>query len=293
MTTKESGPFRAASVPDPALAFFAYGLFKPGEISFFQVKDFVVNVELASLPGELLIRDGVVVLDVTRADETTHGVRLAFGADADAAYAAIQRLEPSTQYKWAQVDDMNVLVAVKPRNGTRPLYGEEWSGWRDPAFGPALEVVEEALRQEFDWNDFRPFYRLQAAHMLLWSSVERYVSLRYGLGRDRIVEKVKKLALEPAFVVALRETSEDSVRKLRPVASTGRPKDMKSFNLDSEPVKLVEYLYHVRSNVTHRGKEEPLDWDLVHTATTEVLRTFRAALAEAKVEAGRDWPLPG
>ncbi|MDT5106891.1 MAG: hypothetical protein QOI25_4404, partial [Mycobacterium sp.] len=43
--------------------------------------------------------------------------------------------------------------------------------------------------------------------------------------------------------------------------------------------------YQVRSNVTHRGKQEPLDWDLLHTATTEVLRIFRDVLYAAEKDA--------
>lgn len=284
MNTRDLLPSHGRRGPDPSLPFFAYGLFKPGEIAFLQIRKFVRAVVPGSVPGALLIRDGVVVLDGSRTTETASGFRVEF-RDGVAAYDAIQRMEPATQYKWTRVDDMNVLAAVKPNNGTRPLYGEEWSGWRDPAFGPALDVVEEALGQEFDWNDFRPFYRLQAAYMLLWSSVERYVSLRYGLGKDPIVEKVKRLADEPAFVDALRATPDESVRRLRPVTSTGKPEEKKSFSLDKEPVKLIDYLYHVRSNVTHRGKEEPLDWDLVHAATAEVLRVFRATLVAAEVEA--------
>jgi hypothetical protein len=44
-----------------------------------------------------------------------------------------------------------------------------------------------------------------------------------------------------------------------------------SFEPTSEPEKAIDYLYQVRSNVNYRGKEQPLDWDLLHTATAEVL----------------------
>ncbi len=276
---------------DPSLPFFAYGIFKPGEIAFFQIKEFVRDVEEVSVSGTLRIRDGLVVLDRNQSGEIADGHRIRFKAGAEiAAYEAISKMEPSAQYKWTCGNGMNVLAAVKPRNGTRPLYSEAWSGWRDPAFSAALEVVEEALGQEFDWNDFRPFYRLQAAYMLLWSSIERYVSLRYGLGKDRLVEKVKRLAEESAFVDALSATSPAAARNLRTVASTGRPADRKSFDLDAQPVKQIEYLYHLRSNVTHRGKEELLDWDLIRSATGELLRVFRAVLVAAEADAEWDSP---
>lgn len=272
--------------PDPALPFFAYGLYRPGEIAFFQIKDLVQKIQPASAAGLLLIRDGVVVLDRSRRDETAQGFRIHFRPESSrTAYAAIQETEPAAQYKWVVADGMNVLAAVKPGNGARPLYGEEWSGWRDPAFGPALEVVEVALTQEFDWVDFKPFYRLQAAYMLLWSSIERYVSLRYGLGKDRIVEKVRRLGDERAFIDVLHTLPAGSLRNLRPVASTGRPRDRAVFDLTAEPSKLIDYLYQVRSNVTHRGKEQLLDWELLQSATDATLRAFRTTLAAAEIQA--------
>ena len=33
-----------------------------------------------------------------------------------------------------------------------------------------------------------------------------------------------------------------------------------TFAPSGPPEKAITYLYQVRSNVTHRGKEEPLDW---------------------------------
>lgn len=49
------------------------------------------------------------------------------------------------------------------------------------------------------------FYRPQAAHLLLWSSLERYVSLRDGLGSNsNVTERVNKLAGEKAFQESLQ-----------------------------------------------------------------------------------------
>ncbi len=113
MSTRDALPSQGRRGPDPSLPFFAYGLFKPGEIAFFQIKDFVQAVVPISVPGALLIRDGVVVLDGTRTKEVASGVRVEF-RDGATAYDAIQQMEPATQYKWTRADDMNVLAAVKP-----------------------------------------------------------------------------------------------------------------------------------------------------------------------------------
>ena len=107
-------------------------------------------------------------------------------------------MEPDRHYRWHQAPvegtPANVLVGRSPEKGSVPCEDGEWNGWDDPLFTAALNVVEETLRsQTFDWN-LKPLFRLQMAYLLLWSSIERYVSLRYHLG-DRVTEKVGQLAL--------------------------------------------------------------------------------------------------
>ena len=162
----------------------------------------------------------------------------------------------------------------------------DWSSWRDPAFNDALKVVDENLAAQFVWDDLRPFYRLQGAYMVLWSSIERYVSLRYGLGRnEQVFQRVKRLGEEAQFETSLRATAPSATAKLRKIFRSDDPKQHVTFEPSGPPDKAIDYLYQVRSNVTHRGKEEPLDWDLLHTATAEVLRIFRDVLDAAEKDA--------
>lgn len=105
----------------------------------------------------------------------------------------------------------NVLVGRYPKKDSCACEDAEWYGWNDPLFTAALDVVEETLEsQNFEWN-LKPLFRLQMAYLLLWSSIERYVSLRYHLG-DRVTEKVGHLANEAAFVKAYAITSGRGVR---------------------------------------------------------------------------------
>ena len=111
----------SAGTPDPRLPFFAYGIFSPGQIAFFQIKDHVRQITDTSATGVLRIRDGVPVLDATAQSEVANGYRIEFnGADAKFAYQAIQGMEPSTQYRWRKDGEMNVLVGYKPQRGSRP-----------------------------------------------------------------------------------------------------------------------------------------------------------------------------
>ncbi|WP_131813883.1 hypothetical protein [Mycolicibacter kumamotonensis] len=269
--------------PDPRLPFFAYGIFSPGQIAFFQIKSYVHQVTDAHVAGMLRIRDGVPVLDATARSEVVNGYRIEFDdAFAEPAYQAIQRMEPSTQYRWDNDGEMNVLVGRKPKRGSRPM-APGWSSWRDPAFLVASKIVEENLAEQFVWDDLRPFYRLQGAYMVLWSSIERYISLRYGLGRnEQVFQRVKRLAGEAQFEASLRATDPSATAKLRKLYRSDDPTEVVTFEPSGPPEKAITYLYQVRSNVTHRGKEELLDWDLLHTATAEVLRIFLDVLHAAE-----------
>ena len=278
--------------PDPRLPFFAYGIFSPGQIAFFQIKSYVHQVTDANATGILRIRDGVPVLDETARGEVANGYRIEFNdADAELAYQAIQCMEPSTQYRWRKDGEMNVLVGYRPKRGSRPMATDadgnpDWSSWRDPAFRDALTVVDENLAEQFVWHDLRPFYRLQGAYMVLWSSIERYVSLRYGFGRnEQVFQRVKRLAGEAQFEASLRATDPSATAKLRQLFRSDDPGQAVTFEPSGPPEKAITYLYQVRSNVTHRGKGEPLDWELLHIVTAEVLRIFRAVLHAAEKDA--------
>lgn len=43
--------------------FFAYGAFRPGQLAFQRLKAFVLREEVASVSGQLRIRDGLPILD--------------------------------------------------------------------------------------------------------------------------------------------------------------------------------------------------------------------------------------
>jgi hypothetical protein len=172
-----------------------------------------------------------------------------------------------------------VLVGRSPKKGSVEAE-QEWDGRTDPLFTSALEVIEETLvsSSDFEW-DLKPLFRLQMAYLLLWSSIERYVSLRYHLG-DNVTEKVNALADEVAFARALQ----DNVQTSRTVFRADRPGDKVVLD-SSKPRKSLEYYYQIRSNITHRGKAVVRDHELIKDSLSELLRIFRSVLKEAFSEA--------
>src|SRR4051794_8101696 len=129
------------------LPFFAYGLFKPGQLAFFQLRDFVSNVaDPVRITGSLLLRDGLPIIDAN-SNRWVKGVLLTFSPGRAAeAYDRISAMEPDKHYRWdkGQVNETsaNVLLGRFPRKGSVACEDDEWNGWKDPLFTAALEVVE-------------------------------------------------------------------------------------------------------------------------------------------------------
>lgn len=266
------------------LPFFSYGIFRPGQLGFLQLKELVrERIEPAHVRGSLRLRDGLPIIDEQGSGEV-NGVLLHFEPSRAAeAYDRIARLEPDNHYRWEEASadgkPANVLFGRSPKKGSIPSEDGEWDGWTDPLFTSALEVIEETLdsEQQFEWN-LKPLFRLQMAYLLLWSSIERYVSLRYHLA-DKVMEKVDRLADEPAFAEGLRK----HVKEPREVYRADRPQKVV---LDpTRPSRALSYYYQIRSNITHRGKAVVRDHHRVLQSLRELLPIFKGVLIAAKESA--------
>lgn len=106
------------------------------------------------------------------------------------------------------------------------------------------------------------------AYLLLWSAIERYVSLRYHLGGD-VYAKVKMLAKEEAFAASLRE----QVTERRILYRADRPGERVDLDA-SRPDRSLGYYYQVRSNITHRGKAAVRDFDTLRFSLEELNNIF-------------------
>jgi hypothetical protein len=292
---------------DLTLPFLAYGIFRPGQLAFFQLTDFVGGVvDPVPVPGQLLVRDGLPTVEFPPAgDSAIEGALLHFRSGTEApAYNRISDMEPDAQYRWETHKGVNILVARQPSHGSDKDI-ESWDGWQDPVFTAALDVVQETLARsrEFDPGDIRPTFRLQMAYLLLWTSIERYLSLRYYLGpqyekskneqsKDEGPESqprgmttsslVMKLAAEAAFADALKREVTGS-RRIYRADNPKKPEDLKP----TDPKKSVKYYYQVRSNITHRGKGVQRDHDTLVQSLSELLSIFRAVRKGAKAESER------
>jgi hypothetical protein len=268
------------------LPFFAYGIFQPGQLGFLRLKRLVATAEPASVRGRVLVRDGLPILDAVGPDEVAGYLVSFLQGGADAAYRAINDIEPAHQYRWDETASgerrVNVLLGRSPNKGSVPLEegDSKWTGEQDPLLTVALDIVAEMLSEngQSAW-DMKPLFRLQAAYLLLWSAIERYLSLRYHLGQD-VERKVKALGEEPAFRSALAEY----VSVERSVFRADKPQERLRLTAGDAP-KAVEYYYQVRCNITHRGKGVPRDHETLTRSLSELLAIFREVLRTAFLDA--------
>ncbi len=276
---------------DLSLPFFAYGVFKPGELAFLQVKDLVAECSECSMRGTLRIRDGLPIASPEDQGEI-RGTLIKFRPAAEnEAYRRIAELEPDHQYYWVTVTlklgKANLLAGRSPNKGSvHPE--EEWSGHNDPLFTVALDVVSETLEnnRSFEW-DLKPLFRLEMAYLLLWTSIERYASLRYHLG-DKATKKVLNLACEPAFQGALRKyVPEHEASEKRKVFRADKPEKCLALDAGS-PEDALLYYHQIRHNLVHRGKGVPNDHERLEKSLDELLKIFRDTLNAAFAES--QWP---
>ena len=282
---------------DITLPLFTYGIFKPGQLGYFRLKDFVTKKKNAKVPSELKVRDGLPIFD-GRGHSEVEGVLLFFNKEhCKEAYEHIIEIEPDKQYEWgtcdAKVDnesyEANILLGKKPDKGTVRFkdeyedYLHQWDSKEDdPLFTTALDVVQDVISECTDFEfkggpkaDLKPFFRLQMAYLLLWTSIERYASLRYGLKEDPH-RKVKQISSEEPFAKSLQE----HVREKRSVQRADDPTEKET--LDPEKTdKAIDYYYQVRSNITHRGKSAPHDFELLKSSLFELKAIFDDVLRNA------------
>lgn len=278
------------------LPYFAYGLFKPGELAYKQIKEFVdEKPQKKVINGSLLVRDGLPLLKLGTL-EKVEGYLINFKKDVSMrAYDKICQFEPKEQYKWDKYElpnngSANLLIGRSLEKRAVSYDKDEWKAQEDPVFNEAMLLVTEMVNnyaikefksvepERFDW---KRLFQLQMAYLLLWSAIERFCSLAYGPGKDPM-KKLKPLSGEQAFKDALKYV----VKKSRNVFDS---RNLKLYRLNAdEPDSSVNYYYGVRSNLTHRGKGAHNDGETVRLSLIELAEIFQQLLVAKGLSSALD-----
>ena len=282
--------------PNLELPFFAYGIFKSGELAWPRIKDHVVTVKSARLTDWVIrLRNGLPVL-IAQPAGSVQGDCVSFRNPSE-GYAAVGESEPSSEYEWRTLRTeagahCNVLIAVKPNRGVSDEQIDSWTSADDPSFVHGMAAVKKEvtevrarLIERRPWldtpADWDAFFRLQGAFLVLWSIIERLASFRFGTesvppGRSpTTIGRICQLADVVEFQNAMRKAEPRSqtvfsVRENRPKRTSSSGKVEDSVRTTEKNLKAW---YQIRSNITHRGKSAPSDNKTVLDATIDLFNT--------------------
>jgi hypothetical protein len=138
-----------------SLPFFAYGLFKPGQLCYPRIKNFVDKTIEGTVKGILKERDGIPLLVKSNDSETeVKGSLIHFQNKKEVeAYQRIIDIEPGKVYCWKEIRVNSKLIAnalfgKNPSKGASYLEDVlEWDGKSDPLFNQGLKEVETILKK--------------------------------------------------------------------------------------------------------------------------------------------------
>lgn len=283
---------------DDSQPFFAYGVFKKGELAYAQIRDHVEKTEKAQVSGSLFHEDGLILLYPDEQNEPVSGNLIQFRDQQHArmAYQKITDSEPISHYIWStlKLDEpsdqiANVLIDKRVNEqseSTAPKYRypkQQWTGRDDdPLFTDGLDSVKKVYNEtrNLEQQPTEAFFRCQMAYLLLWSAVDRYISLKYGKSyRESQYDKrarfsnQEKEAIENALQCEFCNISIEEGDYRRIVASN---RLSKSDSIPgSEPEKLINYYYSIRNNVVHRGKGAIEDKRFIEEGLIDLYNIFR------------------
>ena len=275
---------------DTSLPFFSYGIFRVGGISFICIKEHIKNIDKNKKAiGRLLVRDGIPILDTQEKSFYADGDICYFkDTEREDAYGKIIGLEPEKYYTWEnQIIDgvkVNLLSGVKAKKGSVVAESSLWDSWTDDAlFNTTFEIIEEELPNlGINFIDGKKFLKLQMLYLLLWTSIERYLGLRYSFRGAEPTSKIRLLSTNKNFIDILAKQTENS--RYRQIYSTDKVENAIRFDSNNAK-KSLEYYYQVRCNITHRGKAALGDSALVEQCLRDLCRVYKEFLDTEKRDA--------
>ena len=265
------------------LPFLAYGSFKPGELRFNLIKQFVVKTKPTKVYGLMKEKDGVPIFYTTKTksyawfDYTAYEIHFKKGQEQQ-AYQIISENEPNSYYTWVNFQGANILEGKSRLRGLEEFMDETWSFKHDPYFSQGLLACKEIRKGSRSkmpelHQEYFDFFCNQSAFMLLWTIIERFCTLKYGNLSPN--EKLKSLYTDPEikwdFVY-------DIVKRNDSIVRSDKEKEQLKLNSASSIKKILEYYYGLRSNMVHRGKNVFGDINRISDAFDELYQVVEVII---------------
>lgn len=276
------------------LPFIAYGSFKPGELRYNLIKDFVLQYEEIMIEGLIQTKDGIPILNRGRSFWFSYqAFKISFKDDCiEKAYNIICNHEPNSFYEWSEWEDNNVLIGKKGLKGLEEYWPESWSFRHDPYFKFGLMAVTDLVslentrvsdhysdldKDKFNLNqEYTGFFRFSqkmSSYLLLWTIVERFCTLKYG--HIKPMQKITSLVEDKDlnWVDLLSHIDREDI-----IYRSQYSADKEVLKPPYSPKKTLSYYYAMRSNSTHMGKAADIDSIRIQNAIDELLIIFQKIL---------------
>lgn len=267
--------------------FFAYGIFKPGQLAFSKIEKYVDEICYNSINYQMYIRDGVPVIGEEKNEVfKTYGYLIKFKKGRERkAYNIISNTEPFELYEWSEItcDNLDCKVlkgkSLEKGNPHSEHGGVEFNGHNDPLFNEALELIDSYLiegrrfgRRRGISEEIKNFFLLQMHYMLLWAAIDRFSSLKYN--QEKISQNNYRFSQDPVFI----NTLENLGIEKRYIFTTD---NLSEFELTDEKSNwAINYYYKVRCNIVHRGKTIHNDYMDVFDSMKELSEIFKEVLKD-------------
>ena len=266
---------------DTDLPFFAYGIFKPGQIAYSRIERHIMKPpQKRTAKREMFLRDGVPFISRDPSDCcSAEGFLFEFKkCESKQAYRTISESTSKKLYYWKRIDvegrDANALIGKQPSRSNPIPMGKVgiFDGSNDPYFEEALQLIRDDKKEKLDFREMRDYFKIQRNYILLWAAIERYCSLRYGPNLKAINNEM--LASEWFFQMSLKNhVPEGETRRIH------RTDTLDRIRLDcNEPKESIDYYYTIRCNIAHRGKGPISEARIVYDSLDELSKIFQDVL---------------
>ncbi len=297
---------------DTSLPFFAYGFYKPHQLAYPQIEIFVKGTpQKAKVKASLKQINGIPVLveyDDPYSNTYVEGYLIQFkNNQKTVAYEKVGYSRNKGIYKWKvmNVDGQraNVLVSSKPElfKGQGEWYNNydfnppehnnnvklECYDWRkDPLFEKPLKYIDLAISHQKPANThsekYIKFLEAQMFYMLLWVSIDRFLSFRYGETKNN---NVLYLSEEKSFRDALKKHVKEDERVFYERKNVYSTRHLRDYELNPDkPACSAMFYYTIRNNVVHNGKALEIEQDMLLKALTQLLNIFSYVVESAREE---------
>ena len=285
------------------LPFFAYGFFKPNQISYSRIKDLIYKRKTKEMLVKGYIRhaNGMPILFLNRKSDYYVLGNIFYFKDGDEkkAYEKIGYGKHMNVYKWKEVKigeiTANALVSSRPKIIHRSditkrnmeyivhVYAKEDRSiqnfdWRlDPLYYETISYIHYLMNEtvKYDFNNHSKIIKTQMLYTSLWAVLDRFLTFKYGGTK---IGNVKALAKEDYFEDILNEVLNEKYKSYYYTAVLSA-ENLKLQKFDKkDPEKVALFYYFLRNNVVHSGKMFASENNMLLEALEDLLEIFQRVL---------------